>query len=79
MSAVGQASAGATGAATPAGASQLLQRLHGLCSSHADCVPPHGRFHLRQLMNKLEAQVRPNQSFSKYIRHHLIQPNFTET
>ena len=36
----------------------MLQDLHLLCSTYADCIAPHGRFHFRQLIAKLESQAK---------------------
>ena len=36
----------------------LLANVHSLCHTYADCVAPHGRFHFRQLIAKLETQTK---------------------
>lgn len=36
----------------------VLSRLHSVSNSYADCIAPHGRFHFRQLVAKLETQSK---------------------
>lgn len=44
--------------ATPTQWMDLLTNVHSLCHTYADCVAPHGRFHFRQLIAKLETQTK---------------------
>lgn len=44
--------------ATPTQWMDLLTNVHSLCHTYADCIAPHGRFHFRQLIAKLETQTK---------------------
>lgn len=44
--------------ATPNQWMELLSNVHSLCQTYADCIAPHGRFHFRQLIAKLETQTK---------------------
>lgn len=44
--------------ATPNQWMELLSNVHSLCHTYADCIAPHGRFHFRQLIAKLETQTK---------------------
>lgn len=44
--------------ATPNQWMELLSNVHSMCHTYADCIAPHGRFHFRQLIAKLETQTK---------------------
>lgn len=43
---------------TPTQWMDLLASVHSLCHTYADSIAPHGRFHFRQLIAKLETQTK---------------------
>jgi len=51
-------SSSSTNATSPAQWTDVLSNVHSMSCTYADCIAPHGRFHFRQLVSKLESQSK---------------------